>query len=297
MKNSFRDLKTASIGDAKVILTGIPFDKNASIGKGAAKAPNRLRELSFDNPATTMDGTIISEAKIFDSGDVVYQDENDQDYFLKIEKHLLKNLETGKFNLVFGGDHSVAIGSQEAFRKYALSEGKLPAIIHIDAHPDICDIYEGTIYSHACPIKRAIDNGYEPQNIVIVGARSYEEQEVRYLNAHPEIKVYKSSYINRFGINDMLSELKNTFNENYMIYLSYDIDVNDPSFAPGTGTPEPFGLDSKIVLNIIVSIIRDFNVRMMDFVEIAPPLDNNDITSWLALKTLYEVLNELLKKE
>lgn len=295
--NSFRDLKTNKVDLAKVILTGIPFDKNASIGKGASLAPKRLRELSYDNPATTMDGIIISEAKIFDSGDVVYENESNQDYFKKIEEHLYKTLKTDKFNLVFGGDHSVAIGTQEAFKKYALSKGKIPAIIHIDAHPDICDSYEGTIYSHACPIKRAIDNGYETKNIVIIGARSYEEQEVHYLAKHPEIKVYKSSYINEFGISHMLNEIKAKFDDKYLIYLSYDIDANDPSFAPGTGTPETFGLHSKTVLDIIVSLIRDFNVQMMDIVEIAPPLDNNDITSWLALKTLYEVLYELLKKQ
>jgi hypothetical protein len=84
--------------------------------------------------------------------------------------------------------------------------------------------------------------------------------------------------------------------DEYMIYLSYDIDANDPSFAPGTGTPEAFGLNSIKLMNFIKVLFKNLPIKVMDIVEISPVLDTNNITSWLALKTIYEVLG-LIKGE
>ena len=81
MKDYFRDLLVENIDEAKVILTGVPFDKNASIGKGASKAPQVMRELSASEPALSMDGDDISACKIFDTGDVTYEGEDDVTYF------------------------------------------------------------------------------------------------------------------------------------------------------------------------------------------------------------------------
>ena len=78
-----------------------------------------------------------------------------------------------------------------------------------------------------------------------------------------------------------------------MIYLSYDIDINDPSYAPGTGTPEAFGPSSRMVLELIEGIFKNLPVKAFDIVEVSPKLDVNDITSWLALKTIYEVFKYL----
>ena len=78
-----------------------------------------------------------------------------------------------------------------------------------------------------------------------------------------------------------------------MIYLSYDIDINDPSFAPGTGTPEAFGINSYELICFIKNLFINLNIGAMDLVEISPKLDNNNITSWLGIKTLYEVFEIL----
>ena len=96
----------------------------------------------------------------------------------------------------------------------------------------------------------------------------------------------------------MISYITNKYNsDKYLVYISYDIDANDPSYAPGTGTPEAFGLTSKETMKLITSLVRNLNVDALDIVEVAPPLDVNNITSWLALKTLYEVFNELINKK
>lgn len=297
VKEGFRDLLIENIEESKVILTGIPFDKNASVGKGASLAPKRLRELSKHLPPLTKDGQDISSCKIFDAGDIIPKEEACEEYFKRIEQQVSKTLSLNKFNLFIGGDHSVAIPLQRAFLKEARRQKKKAGIIHIDAHPDICDVYEGSPYSHACPIRRAIDEGFDKKDILLLGMRGFELQEVKYFEKNPEIEVYFSTYINQKGISSILQRIKEKFDENYVIYLSYDIDANDPCFAPGTGTPEPFGLQSKDVLDLILSIFRTVNVLAMDLVEIAPPLDCNDITSWLGLKTLYEIFNIIIQKE
>lgn len=293
MKEGLRGILTDVKEESKVILTGIPYDNNASVGKGASKAPERLRELSLHLPPLTRDGIDISDCKVYDMGDILYRGEGCEAYFKVIEEQAFAMLCPNKLNLFIGGDHSVAIPLQRAFLSFAKKHNKKAAIIHIDAHPDICDIYEDSPYSHACPIKRAIDYGYDMKDILLIGMRGFELQEIQYFEKHPELEVYSSSYIQEKGISKVVQRIKEKFQEDYWVYLSYDIDANDPCYAPGTGTPEPFGLKSLDVLNIILSIFKEVDVQAMDLVEIAPPLDCNDITSWLGLKTLYEIFNIL----
>lgn len=292
----FRGLLVDNVEKCKIILTGIPYDGNASIGKGAAEAPARIRELSRFFPPLTMDGEDISACKIFDRGDLVCEDEDCPTYFRRIEEQVSSTLRNDKLNLFIGGDHSVAIPLEKAFLDFAKKQGKKAGIIHIDAHPDICDVYEESRLSHACPIRRAIDNGFDKTKLLLIGMRGYELQETEYFKQNAEIEVYPSSYIIANGIKPILKRIEEKFDEEDLIYLSYDIDVNDPCFAPGTGTPEPFGLNSLDVLNMIRHIFRKRKVIAMDMVEIAPPLDSNDLTTWLGLKTLYEIFKILIDR-
>lgn len=294
----FRGLLTSDVNETKINLIGLPYDKNASIGKGASEEPKVMRELSKHFPPLTRDGYIVSDYKMFDHGDIECGDkESCEDYFSRVQKKLNEIYELNKFTFVIGGDHSVAIPSERAFYDYAKRMNKEPVIIHIDAHPDICDIYEGSKYSHACPNRRAIDYGYKKENITLIGIRGFEEQEVIYFEENPEIKVYTASKIQNDGIEGLIDDLVKRYSDDkYIVYLSYDIDANDPSFAPGTGTPEAFGLNSVDTLKIITSIINKLNVQVMDIVEISPLIDSNDITTWLGLKTMYEVINEVKRK-
>lgn len=283
----FRDLITNDLEESDVILLGIPYDEGCSCGKGASFAPKVIRELSSFLPPFTADGKSLKNLKIYDYGDVLE--------FSKIEDKFKEVLSHNKFNLVLGGDHSVSIPTEKAFLDYAKSLNKIPVIIHIDAHPDICDFYDGSKNSHACTNMRAIDNGYKTEDITLVGIRGYEEQEVIYLDLHKELEVYNASYLNEYGFEKVLKSLFNKYknSDKHLVYLSYDIDANDPSFAPGTGTPEAFGLNSIKLLNFIKELFLNLPIKVMDIVEVSPVLDNNNITSWLALKTIYEILGIL----
>ena len=280
----FRDLLINDIEESDIILLGIPYDEGCSCGKGASLAPKVIRELSCFLPPFTADGASLKNLKMYDYGDVLE--------FSKIEEKFKEVLNHNKFNLVLGGDHSVSIPTQKAFLDFAKSLNKIPVIIHIDAHPDICDFYDGSKYSHACTNMRAIENGYKTEDITLVGIRGYEEQEVIYLNNHKELEVYNASYLNEFGFDKTLKSLLQRYknSDEHLVYLSYDIDANDPSFAPGTGTPEAFGLNSIKLLNFIKELFLNLPIKVMDIVEVSPVLDTNNITSWLALKTIYEIL-------
>lgn len=292
--NEFRDMLTNDIKEANVVIAGIPLDKNASVGKGASLAPKTLRELSYDLPALDMKGNLLNKTRIFDVGDFTSED---FDVLTSDVYNKVINGNDDKFQIILGGDHSIAIASERAFFKKAKEMNKEPVIIHIDAHPDICDTYHDSKFSHACPIKRALDYGYEDKNVTLIGVRGFEAQEIETFKKHKELDWYKAIDVNVLGVERLLNILINKYKDDkYMIYISYDIDANDPSYAPGTGTPEAFGLKSIDTMNLICGLIKSLNVKMMDFVEIAPPLDVNNITSWLALKTMYEIFNVLQNK-
>ena len=286
----FQGLKVNALEDANVIITGIPFDKNTSIGSGAAFAPDHIREMSIMFPPMTQFGYMLDKIKLFDNGNITTED------FEKMQEEAYKAISSNKFPVFLGGDHSVAIATERAFYDYAKSLGKIPTIIHIDAHPDICDVYEDNYYSHATPNKRSLDYGYEDQNLTMIGMRCFEPQEVKFLNMHSDIDCFTAHDVRRLGVSKLIELLKLKYNDNNLIYLSYDIDANDPAYAPGTGTPEPWGLTSFETLDLITGIVSEFNIGCFDIVEVSPKLDVNDITSSLAIKTLYEVLGIVQKR-
>lgn len=289
---SFRDMKVENLEEANVVLVGVPFDKNVSVSKGARKAPKILRKLSYELPALDRLGNNLSKIKVYDAGDI--KTSNFDTLQEEVEERLYRN---NKFHLIFGGDHSISIASERAFYDYAYRKGKTPVIIHIDAHPDICEEFDGTRYSHACTNYRSLEYGYEDKNITLIGIRGFEAQEIEIFKQHKDIDVFKADDVKKMGVETLVKLLAAKYSDpKYLVYISYDIDANDPAYAPGTGTPEAFGLTSEETMFIITSLVKLLNVDTLDIVEVSPPLDVNNITGWLAVKTLYEVFSTILRK-
>lgn len=272
-KEYWRELNAESFDLADICLFGIVADEHCSVGKGTALAPSVMRECSSFLPPYTVDGQRIPPI-LYDMGDVTGYD------YAGVEKRMECALGK-KLTVMLGGDHSVSILSQKAFRK--LVKGRL-GIIHIDAHADICDVYDGSEFSHACVLRRALDNGFKEEDITLVGIRSYERQEAEFLSA---------SYVKVYGASGFTANVAQEIIEKYRsfdgVYVSFDIDAVDPAYAPGTGTPEAFGLQSVEVLKLLTAIFKNLPVKMFDLVEVSPPLDVNNVTSWLALKYLLEI--------
>lgn len=277
----FRNLNVKTIEESKVLLLGVASDKNASIDKGARFAPKVLRKLSECLPSITKDGNEIKPL-IYDFGDIKgYK-------FEKIYEKALKMVQKPQFCLFFGGDHSISIPTQKAFLDFY--KDKKVGVIHFDAHADICNFYDGSKFSHACPNRRNLENGLKSENLTMVGIRSFEKQEVNFLTQHPEILCLTAKTLDEIGTDKAIEMIVEKYKNFDCVYLSFDIDITDPAYAPGTGTPEAFGVLPKNVLKMILSLIKELPIKCMDIVEIAPTLDVNNITSWLALKILLEVL-------
>lgn len=298
-KEIFRDIEKTHKNTANVILTGIAFDENTSIGKGASFAPLHLRNLSKDIPGVTKDAKLLTNVKLFDNGDYArHEDENIEQFFSRVQKETKSLYSHDQFNIFIGGDHSVNIPLVASFIAYAKAVGKIPVYIHLDAHPDLMDEYLSNKLSHATPVRRHLDAGLKSENLALIGLRGFEKEEVEFFLEHPEVQVYSATTVKTRGINEIVEEIKKRYSHDmYVIYFSYDIDANDPSFAPGTGTPEAFGMTSDETLYLALEICSLSNTIAMDIVEISPPLDLNDITSWLGLKTIYEIIYEKTRKK
>lgn len=281
---------------ADVILKGIPFDNACSVGKGAALAPELLRALSGALPRTTETGTLIDNLKIADEGNFEF-DLNWERFFGDIEKEAFRLIETGKFCMFLGGDHSVSIPLLEAFCN--VNKGKKIGLIHFDAHFDLMDEYEGHKWSHACTERRTLENeNINPGDLTFIGIRSYLEEELDFVTKNPEIRTMTASEVYKIGIEKVIEELLNKYKEYDAIYVTIDIDVLDPAYAPGTGTPEGGGLSTREMMEIIKEIVNKLPVKSADIVEVSPPLDShNSTTSWAALKIMWEIFGALSEKK
>lgn len=275
--------------NAKVGILGIPFDDSVSFRKGASQAPSKIRSMSPHVDRITEEGKILSDITICDYGDVE-RDLDWQRYFATVQERASQVLEH-PFTLFIGGDHSVTIPIHAA---YCAKYGKSIGIIQLDAHTDLMDTYEGHKWSHACTARRAIDDlGIAPASYTFIGIRSYVEEEIHYLAENPEIIVHSARDISQRGIENIAKVVIEQMKHHEHIYLSLDIDCLDPAFAPGTGTPEAGGMQTRELLECLKILFAALPINAMDIVEVAPPLDTSDITSVAALKVIYEVLGWL----
>ncbi|MGD1119463.1 MAG: arginase family protein, partial [Dehalococcoidales bacterium] len=173
--------------EADIIILGIPFDGAVSAARGAAAAPDRLRELSRILPLATEDGTLFTGLKICDEGDIPPH-LNWQKYHNEVNQRAYEAIGREKFCLFLGGDHSVFIPLVDAFARAHAEENV--GIIHLDAHCDLADEYDGHRWSHACALRRALElPNVKPGNVTLAGTRSFMEDELEYLRKHPEIRV------------------------------------------------------------------------------------------------------------
>lgn len=281
----------SSIEEADVIIMGVPFGGAVSAGKGAASAPDCLRELSKILPLVTEDGVVFSSLKIRDEGNVPVH-LNWEKYFDEVNKRAYDIISQDKFCLFLGGDHSVSIPLEGAFARAHADENI--GIIHFDAHCDLAGEYDGHRWSHACTQRRALElPNIRPEGLTLVGIRSFMEDELEFLNKHPEIRVIGAKEMYRKGLAHTFKILNEHYRSYQTVYLSIDIDVLDPAFAPGTGTPESGGLSTRELMELVREIIDYFPVKALNIVEISPPLDSSNITSWAALKVIYEIFGEV----
>jgi len=289
-------LSADSLEEADLVVMGIPFDGAVSAGRGAAAAPDRLRQLSQILPPVTEQGTVFSSLKLWDQGNVTAHLDWEK-YFGEVKLQAYNLMTRQKFCLFLGGDHSISIPLETAFAE--VHAGEKVGIIHFDAHSDIADEYDSHRWSHACTQRRALElPNVESTGLTLVGIRSYLEEELEFLAKHPEIRVISAREIYCQGLAHTYKVISERYRGWRSIYLSIDVDVLDPAFAPGTGTPEGGGLSTRELMELVKGIMTHLPVKAVDIVEVSPPLDSaNNITCWAALKVIYEIFGAVADRK
>lgn len=259
---------------SKIIIQGIKYDEKSSFQKGARLAPPLIREAlnSGSMNLYAENGISIKNPMIEDKGDFEILNYFDIEELTK--NHLIANARI----FALGGDHSITFPILKALHKiYPVID-----ILHIDAHADLYDEYEGDKYSHASPFARIMENGLA-NRLVQVGIRT--------LNPH-QIEQAKKYDVEVFQMKDLdLSKIPRFENP---LYISLDLDGIDPAFAPGVSHHEPGGLSVRQVIDLI----QNLNAEIVgaDIVEYNPENDFKNMTAFVAAKLMKEIIARMLEK-
>jgi agmatinase len=278
--NYFADAE-AGLDEADFVITGIPYDKTSSFRRGAAIAPAQIREATWNFETFNMENNVdIKDIRIHDYGDLQVENKKPSYMFEEVKKHFTKILSKNKIPITIGGEHSVTPGIIHSFPKDI-------AVLSLDAHIDYRQEYEDKKHNHACVVRRITEH-VDVKNIAVLGVRSAEKQELQ--EAKKDKLFYKTSFdFRKKGTNEILQQTKRYLKDK-PLYLTLDIDVIDPAYAPGTSTPEPFGLSHFEIMECI----RFFAPQMIgfDLVEVCPKYDNGE-TSILAAKIIRKTIEEM----
>jgi arginase/agmatinase len=260
-----------SYDNSRYVMFGVPFDSTVSFRPGEKFAPNKIREASFNMESYSLyRGIDLKKSGIFDMGDA--DEHHDSEEMLEDVYSIVDGIVSdGKFPIMLGGEHSVTLG---AIRRI---KGK---VVFIDAHTDFRDSYLGQRYSHAC-VARRVSEIVGRENILSIGIRSVSTEEM----TNGTQKFFTSYEVNKdsSGLMEFLDKFSNV-----PVYLSIDFDGFDPSFAPGVGTPEPFGLNPAIIMEILDHIRS--GISGLDLTEITPLYDNGN-TVMLAARIIQEAIS------
>ncbi len=268
-----------SYEESKVVLYGMPMDWTVSYRPGSRFGPARIREVSIglEEYSPYLDRE-LEEVKYFDAGDIPLPFGNPQRSLNIIEDYIDQLLTDGKTPLGMGGEHLVSWPVMKAVAK------RYPelAIIHMDAHTDLREEYEGEPLSHSTPIRKIAEH-IGPENVYSFGIRSGMKEEFQWAKEN-------GMHISKFEVLEPLKEILPNL-AGRPVYVTIDIDVLDPAHAPGTGTVDAGGITSKELLASIHEIAKsEVNVVGADLVEVAPIYDPSEQTANTASKLIREML-------
>ena len=265
----------AEYEDAKVVLYGAPFDSTTSYRPGTRFAGQAIRNESYglETYSPYQDKDLL-DCHVFDSGDLELAIGDSEKVLAAIEERAGEILKDGKLPFLIGGEHLVTLGSIRAVA------GQYPDlhIIHLDAHTDLREDYLGVKLSHACVIRRCweiLGDGRIHQ----FGIRSGEKfswAAEGHTNLHP---------FDLEGLEETIENLKGK-----PVYFTVDLDVLDPSVFPGTGTPEPGGVDYITLQRAVTAVCSNVNLVGCDVNELCPTYDASGVSTAVACKIIREML-------
>jgi agmatinase len=283
--------RLADLDDAEIVVWGVPFDSGVSYRPGARFGPNHVRQSSRllrpYNPAQDVEPFL--RAQVADGGDVGVNPFDIGEAITTIEAAARDLAGTRRSLLTLGGDHTIAL---PLMRVQHERHGPV-AVLHFDAHLDTWDTYFGAPYTHGTPFRRASEEGLlDLDHSMHVGLRGplYARLDIEESERLGFAAVHCRDFL-RHSIDELVDRVRHRLGDR-PVYVSLDIDVLDPAFAPGTGTPEAGGLTSAQLLEVLRGL-NGLNVVGADIVEVSPPYDHAEITGIAAAHAAYELLSLL----
>ena len=276
---------------ADVVVLGVPFDSGVSYRPGARFGPSHIRESSRllrpYNPAQEIKPFAVQQ--VVDGGDIAVNPFAIDEALASVQQHAARVLAEGAKLLTLGGDHTIAL---PLLRAMAEKHGPL-AVVHFDAHLDTWDTYFGADYTHGTPFRRASEEGLlDKEACMHIGIRGplYTADDL-VEDSDLGFQIVHAVEIDALGVTGVIERMLARVGDR-PVYVSIDIDVLDPAFAPGTGTPEAGGFTSRELLAIIRAFSKT-NLVGADIVEVAPAYDHAQITGIAASHVAYELLSSM----
>jgi len=282
------DLNDQNINEVDFGLIGVPWDAGTTNRPGPRHGPRQMRDLS--TMIRAMNGATrikpFELANFADLGDAPVNPADIQDCMNRITEFYEKVKSNGIIPMTVGGDHLTSLPVLRA-----LASSAPVGMIHFDAHTDLFESYfNGYKYTHGTPFRRAIEEGLlDPKRVIQIGIRGsmYDGADIEW-GRHQGVTIIQIEELFERGIKDVMQQARDIVGNNET-YCSYDIDFIDPTFAPGTGTPEVGGPNSFQALQVVREL-SGVNLIGMDLVEVSPPFDQSGATSWLGISIVFEML-------
>lgn len=270
------DKQYAQYETARTVLIPVPFDGTSTWGKGADKGPEAFLEAAENMELYDIE----TDSEVYKTGiflqDAITTDESPELMRQAVKESVGRHLKNDKFVTLFGGEHSISIGSIQA---YAEHFGEL-TVLQIDAHADLRESYKGEPINHASALHWASRNC----NLIQVGIRSMDQSEKKFMDPDKTFFAADVAEADDAWMDQVLALCRGA------VYITIDLDGFDPSIMPSTGTPEPGGLGWYQVLRMCRKVIESGSVRGFDIVELCPN-SSNRASQFLAAKLYYKMLS------
>ena len=263
---------------ADVVFIGAPLDVTSSFRPGYRFAPAKIREASSNLETYLMLAgvDVFERLNISDLGDIIVTPTDLEQTGAKITRAVKQVISEGKLPALLGGEHTITYFALRAFDDIL--------VIHLDAHRDLREEYLGDRLCHATVMRRVLDS-LPAERLIQIGIRSCSKEEAEFAKSAGIVGYTAEQVIKE--PDRIISAVKKLV-EDSPVYLTIDLDVLDPAFAPGVSTPEPGGLSSVELLRLLRQLGK-LNVKAFDVVELVPPHDDGT-TAFVAARIIYELL-------
>ena len=265
----------SKIEQSKIVLIPVPYDGTSTWQKGADKGPEAFLEASKNMELYDIE----TDSEVYKEGvflaDAITENSSPETMVDAVHQITKQYINKNKFVTIFGGEHSISIGTIRAFNECFDNL----TVLHFDAHADLRKEYEGSCYNHACAVYEA----NQTTNLVQVGIRSMDISEKSLMNPDKVFFAHDMA-VNEYWMDDVIDQLTSN------VFVTFDLDAIDPSLLPSTGTPEPGGLFYYETLEFLKKVFESKNVVGFDMVELCPnPTEKS--SDFLAAKLYYKMLS------